>query len=40
VTSTFFAIALAWAISAAIFVMRVISSSVTMGLLAKPQTPL
>ena len=39
-TSTFFAIALAFATSAAIRAMRRISSSVTIGLLAKPQTPL
>jgi hypothetical protein len=39
-TSTFFATALAFAMSAAIRVMRRISSSVTIGLLANPHTPL
>ena len=39
-TSTFLAIALALATSVAISVMRRISSSVTIGLLANPQTPL
>src|SRR5262249_19302771 len=39
-TSTFFATALARATSAATFVIRLISSSLTIGLLAKPQTPL
>jgi hypothetical protein len=34
------AIALAFAMSAAMRVIRRISSSVTMGLLANPQTPL
>src|SRR4051794_2499178 len=38
--SVFLAIALALATSAATCVMRRISSSVTIGLLAKPQTPL
>src|SRR5262245_48409749 len=39
-TSTFFATALAFAMSAAMRVMRRISSSVTFGLLANPHTPL
>jgi hypothetical protein len=39
-TSTFFATALALATSAAMPVIRLISDSLTMGLLAKPQTPL
>src|SRR3954454_24994777 len=38
--SVFLAIALALATSGASRVMRLISSSVTIGLLAKPQTPL
>jgi hypothetical protein len=39
-TSRFFAIALARATSEATRVIRTSSSSVTIGLLAKPQTPL